>query len=106
MRTLVLLSMITLMAMLLPACDLIPQRVGAQAQRYEVISVRRPKRFRVDLRNVDTGEVFRHVSVRKRCSNWRKTQVGSVWTLTEATYRDRNGKTFHRVEGARALCQR
>lgn len=91
--------------MLIGGCDgLIPEKLSEQPQEYEVVSSSKGKRFTVDVRNTKTDEVIRQVSVNNTCRTTRRAKVGSKYTLTEATFKGRGGRIFHKVEGTAKLC--
>ena len=54
---------------------------------YEIIGINPPKHFYLDLKNVKTGVVHKHVYVSKHCNDWRKLKIGSRWDLTEVDYK-------------------
>lgn len=62
--------------------------VKKRIKQYEVVGIDPPKRFFVDLRDIETGHVYKHERVSKRCSNWRKLRLGSTWTFTERTHKN------------------
>ena len=80
--------------------------VETTQQTFEVTHVDPPKRFRVTLRNVDTGQVFEDVYVSKHCSRWREVPVGTELTLSVSTYRTSASETFQRIDTPYTICPR
>ena len=80
--------------------------VETTSQTFEVTHVDPPKRFRVTLRNVDTGQVFEDVYVSKRCSRWKEVPVGTEFSLVVGTYRTSDAHTFQRIESPSTICPR
>lgn len=79
--------------LLLAGCEK-PVSVQQQQGNYRVVSINPPKRFYVDLINVNTGERY-NIYVAKRCSNWRSLKLGSVHQMTTevSTYADGTKRT-------------
>lgn len=98
------LVLLTAVAMGLAACGPAPQ-VNTETRTFEVTDIDPPKRFYVDLKDVETGQTFSRVYVRKRCSGWRKVAIGSQWNLPVTTYTYQDGEKRVSVN-ARSLCQR
>ena len=88
----------------LTACGPAPTS-HSESRTFEVTDIDPPKYFRVDLKDVETGQVFQRVRVSKRCSAWRKVTLGSTWTLPVTTYTYEDGEKRVNIN-ARALCQR
>lgn len=80
--------------------------VETTQQTFEVTRVDPPKRFRVTLRNVDSGQVFEDIYVSKRCSRWKEVPVGTHLTLEVGTYRTSASETFQRIESPYSICPR
>lgn len=104
-----------LMSMTLVGCDAFTGKVVKEEGRdYEIIHVKRPKHFKVDLRDVKTGEVFNSVYVQKTCPSWRRLKVGSVWTFKYTEKRRDSGMIVQdvnvNIDGKtgqhRSLCSR
>lgn len=72
---------------------------------YEVVGIKPPKRFRVDLRDVETGQIYKSEYVSKRCSSWRKLEMGSQWKLTQVTYKDSDGVLSYSIADVHSICQ-
>jgi len=84
--------------------------VSTKEKAYEVTRLRsraggRPWRFRIALRDVETGKDVGRYTVQKCLHKWRKLQPSSTWTFPETTYRYPNGATYSRVDVS-SLCQR
>lgn len=56
-------------------------------QKYEVIGIKPPKHFQLDLRNIDTGEISKSVYISKHCMKWKNLKMGTIVTLEEETYK-------------------
>lgn len=56
-------------------------------QKYEVIGINPPKHFSLELRNVDTGEVFEGVAISKRCQYWENLKMNSIVSFEEETFK-------------------
>ena len=56
-------------------------------QKYEVIGINPPKHFSLDLKNVNTGEVFEDVFISKRCQYWENLKMNSIVSFEEETYK-------------------
>lgn len=104
MRSLLLTLLTTLTITGLTACGPAPTST-TEMRTFEVTEVKRPKHFRVSLRDVETGQNFSRLHVSKRCHNWRKTKVGSQWQLPVTTRVYKDGSKRVSVN-ARSLCQR
>lgn len=88
----------------LTACGLAPTS-HSESRMFEVTKTVPPKHFTVDLKDVETGQVFRRVYVSKRCWSWRKVAIGSTWALRVTTYTYEDGEKRVFIN-ARVLCQR
>lgn len=77
------------LTVLLTGCgDKVVQNVYSY-EEFELIGIDPPKRMKVDLKNVQTGEIFRDVRVAKWCGKYKsKAVIGNVYRLkqTELTY--------------------
>jgi len=98
------LALLTVIALGLTACGPAPT-LHSESRVFEVTAINPPKRFYVDLKDVETGRRFQSVYVSKRCSNWRKTTIGSTWTLPVTTYTYEDGQQLVHIQ-AKGLCQR
>lgn len=56
-------------------------------KKYEIIGIKRPKHFQLDLKEVETGTLYDKVSVSKHCNNWRKIPLNSIYTFNEIKYK-------------------
>lgn len=96
-------SLLMVGLVLLSGCDNRVE-VDRQVKEYEVIGIRPPKRFYVDLQDVQTGQIHEREYVSKRCSNWKRLKMSSKWQFTEITYRDDKGNISYRIDGVHGLC--
>lgn len=78
--------------------------ISQETRTFEVTAVKRPKNFRVSLKDVENGRTYDRVRVGKRCSRWREVKVGSRVQLTEATYLSESGKRRIALVNKRKLC--
>ena len=78
--------------------------VERKVKEYEVVHINPPKRFYVDLKDVETGVVYKSEYVSKRCSYWKRLELGTKWKFTEITYRNDEGKLTYRLNGVNTLC--
>jgi hypothetical protein len=78
--------------------------VDQKLKEYEIVGIKKPKRFKVDIRDVETGQVYFAQTVSKRCNVWDKLQMGSKWKFTEITYKDKYGNLSYEVSGVTGLC--
>lgn len=56
-------------------------------KNYEIVGIKRPKHFQLDLKDVETGYIYKNVSVSKHCNNWRKIPLNSVYVFNEIKYK-------------------
>lgn len=78
--------------------------VDRSVKVYEVVGIKPPKRFRVDLRDVETGQIYKSEYVSKRCSSWRKLEMGSKWKFTQITYKNKDGVLSYAIADVYTLC--
>ena len=78
--------------------------VSRQLKEYEVIKIYPPKRFHVDLKDVQTGQFYQRQYVSKRCSQWKRLPMYSKWQFTEITYRNEKGELSYRLDGVHGFC--
>lgn len=80
--------------------------IRTEYKTFEVIGVSRPKHFSIDLKDVETGEVFYKQFVSKHCNHWRNLAIGSKWVLRWNTYKEHSGYRME-IEGVRGeFCDR
>jgi len=85
-------------------------KTGQTTRSFEITALKKPvsgkhgRPFRVWLRDVETGRVYERVRVSRRCSGWRKVQVGSRVKLVEATYKSEKGRVRTAIENAQVIC--
>jgi hypothetical protein len=82
-----------------------PKEIKRIEKTYEVIEIKKPKRFKVSLKDIETGVVYKMVSVSKRCSNWQKLKIGSQWKFDEVTYKQ-GDSTYTEISKVNELCWR
>lgn len=71
-----------LMSMTLVGCDAFTGKITKeQWKSFKIISIKPPKHFYVGLQDVETGEIYENIYVRKTCGNWRNLKVGSIWVF-------------------------
>lgn len=75
-------------------------------QEFEVVGIDRPKHFRVDLKRVVGGAVYKNVSVSKHCNRWREVYIGQRFKLLETTYHYKESGRFSTHIEARPVCPR
>ena len=51
-------------------------------EEFEIVKIHPPKHFHLDLKSVETGEVFERVYVSKHMNEYRKLKIGSKFTMT------------------------
>lgn len=61
--------------------------VSNTKKEYEIVGIKRPKHFQLDLKDVETGTLYDKVSVSKHCNNWRKIPLNSIYTFNEIKYK-------------------
>ena len=91
---------------LLTGCGFNDEIVSQKLKTYEVIDVKRPKYFKVSLRDVETNQVFERLRVSKRCSNWRNLKLGSRWQFTEVVKMKEDGSKYSQINDVHTLCGR
>lgn len=71
---------------------------------YEILKVNPPKHFYLDLRNVETGEVYTNKYVSQHCNKYRETAIaGKEYTLTVKRRYFTDGSTDLRFTPARTI---
>lgn len=68
-----------------------PVKVENSTPIVEVIKVKRPKHFKVYVRNTETGDVF-NLSSNKHCSSWRNIKVGDRYQISRVKYTYADGR--------------
>jgi PBP1b-binding outer membrane lipoprotein LpoB len=92
-----------LAALLLTGCE---KKVvySDQVETFEVVDVQPPKRFKVELRNVDTGRREWHY-VSKRCHDWDRLEIGSKWKFRQVVWVGVESGTYsYSIYGTDVLC--
>lgn len=92
-----------LLALILSGCEKqIPY--SDQVETFEVVDVKPPKRFKVELRNVDTGHRNWYY-ISKRCSDWDRLEIGSKWKFRQVvTVGADSGRYSYTLYGTEVLC--
>lgn len=79
--------------------------LSTKKKTYEIVKINQPKHFYVDVRDVETGNVYKHQYVSKHCNAWRKLQIGSRWYFYENTYQGKNS-AYVKIDGIKSkLCE-
>lgn len=78
--------------------------LSTKKKTYEIVKINQPKHFYVDVKEVDTGYVYKRQYVSKHCNSWRKLKIGSRWHFEEKTYQGENS-TYVKIDGIKTkLC--
>lgn len=67
------------------------KEVERSVDEYEIVGIRPPKHFYLDLKNVKTGEVHKQVYVSKHYNEHRKLSVGMKITITRTLWEYSDG---------------
>lgn len=82
-----------------------PDTVESRIRKvYEIVDIRRPKHFRVDIKDVETGRIYKNKGISKHCNHWQNLKVGSRWYFTEVVYQGKDMR-YVEIEGIRSLCE-
>lgn len=74
---------------------------------YEIIKINPPKRFHIDIKDVETGETFTGLYVSKRCSSWKLAETHRHWKFYRVTYRnEKTHEVRYGIEGVKSLCEK
>lgn len=74
---------------------------------YEIINIDPPKRFYIDIKDVETGETFTGLYVSKRCYSWELAKTHRHWKFYRVTYRnEKTHEVRYDIEGTETLCQK
>lgn len=68
------------------------QLTGYETRKVEVTYIDPPKRFSVNVRDVESGQMFNNVAYSKRCYSYDRYKVGAVLTVPFAVYTKKNGE--------------
>lgn len=93
-----------LMSIILSGCFERPVETERHRKVYEIIEIKRPKHFRVTLRDVETGRIFENKNISKHCNHWQKLKLNSRWYFDEVTYK-RGDSYYMEIEGVKQLCE-
>lgn len=61
--------------------------VSNTTKEYEIVGIKRPKHFQLDLKDLETGYIYKNVSVSKHCNNWKKIPLNSIYKFNEIKYK-------------------
>lgn len=99
---------ILLCAIMLAGCFKPDPVVSAEYKWFIITDVKRPKHFRVQLKDAKTGwqyQKYWHVS--KHCNRWREVRIGQKVYLREIVRQGANGNRYvSAMEGIRDVCPR
>lgn len=56
-------------------------------KKYEIVGIKKPIFFQLDLKDVKTGNLYYKVSVSTNCNNWEKIPLNSKYTFNEIKYK-------------------
>lgn len=83
MKNFILFSIIVLLS----SCMAKPKDIDKEEIKdYKLIGYDPPKHFHVDLQDVQTGKIYRHVYVSKHCNNHREFVIGNIYKLKRIYY--------------------
>lgn len=85
-------------------CEL-PKEIKRVEKTYEIVEIKKPKRFKVSLKDVETGVIYKMERVSKRCVSWDKLKIGSKWKFEEVTYQY-GAEVYTKVDKVNELCTR
>ncbi|AXF53074.1 MAG: putative lipoprotein [Caudoviricetes sp.] len=88
-------------ALMLTGCDQIVSE-KSEYRQYKIVEIKRPKHFRVVVRDMNTGTEHR-VSVSKHCNRWREVELYSETALMSTTYTYESGRVYTYIQG-RSIC--
>lgn len=89
---------IVLVMGLFGACAEEKQEVSDEIRSFEIVKINPPKHFRVDLRDVKTGIVYRSVGISKHCNRYREVKLGSVVKLRMKQFEQgASGRTTYQI---------
>ena len=96
MKKFIMSAVLACTALFLTACENEqPVKVENSTPIVEVTKVKRPKHFRVYVRNTETGDVF-NLSSNKHCSSWKKIKVGDRYRISQVKYTYADGRVENR----------
>jgi hypothetical protein len=77
-----------------------------ESHKFTVIDVDPPKRFYITVQDNETGVIYRHMYVSKRCAFYStKVPIGSVWKFDLITKYYYDGRVVKEVDGYSNICQ-
>lgn len=92
-----------LVSIILSGCFERPVETERHRKLYEITEIKRPKHFRVTLKDVETGRIFANKNISKHCNHWQKLKLNSRWYFDEVTYK-RGDSYYIEIEGVKQLC--
>ncbi|MFY0656305.1 MAG: hypothetical protein JXR12_06115 [Neptunomonas phycophila] len=99
---------IILAMIILGGCQPAPPKniIKQEVRQYRILLIDQPKHFWVNLKDVQTGQVFEREGRRKHCNNWRSWSVGDVISVNTQYYQNEGDTaTYVRlVDVSRILC--
>ena len=72
---------------------------------YEVVKIRHPKHFNVDLLDVENGNIYRSLYISKHCAYSYNLKLHSRWSFNEVLYESKEGVRYKKIEGVDSLCK-
>lgn len=55
---------------------------------YKLLGLDEPKHFYIDVQDILTGKIYKHVYVSKHCNEWRKLRIGETYKLKRVYWTD------------------
>lgn len=111
MKSKLIMAVLMAATVFLSGCSDPKQVVKQTLKEYEIVEVKRPiafvkapRAFKVSIRDIETGQVYKSQTVSRHCSVWKRLDIGSKWKFTELTYKDSEGVVSYEVDGVRGLC--
>lgn len=92
MKKIIMTAVLSSTALFLTACEREkPISVENSNPIVEVTKVKRPKHFRVYVRNTETGDVF-NLQSNKHCNSWKNIKVGDRYKISRVKYTYADGR--------------
>lgn len=96
MKKFIMTAVLASTALFLTACQREqPVSVENLSQHVIVTDVKKPKHFRIYVRDTVSGEVFK-LRTTKHCSQWRNINVGDSYTINQVKYTYADGRVESR----------
>lgn len=75
-------------AFMLSGCDFLKYEVTSnKIKEYEVLLIKPPKNFYLDLKDIETGVIHKNVYISKYCNGWDNIRVGDKLYFEEEYYK-------------------